>query len=103
MAKAAQAFWLPPHLEPLRQYFTIAAYEAAHARVALGVKIPSDLSRTERKVAILLVRAINPDEILKDYEEALARGVGDEKLKEHKDRKELPVIMCGVVASGNIR
>lgn len=55
-----------------------------------------ELKLTPAKLALLLVRAINPDHILGQVEEALLRGVKHETLKGHKDRGELPTLVNGI-------
>lgn len=47
-------------------------------------------TRIEIKLALLLVKDVNPHEFLTNQEEAVLRGVSRDKLRGHKDRKELP-------------
>ncbi len=72
--------------------------EAAVARVVLGEKLPASLSESERKVALLLVREINPDETIEQGEEAILRGLKKDTLKGYKDDHLYPRLINGTVA-----
>lgn len=53
------------------------------------------LDLTPEKLALLLLRILNPDEIVQQGEEATLRGVRHETLKGYKDGKLLPALVNG--------
>lgn len=54
-----------------------------------------DLTRDDaaEKLALIIVRILNPDEVLSQEEEAKLRGKSRDTLREMKKRKELPEIL----------
>ena len=94
-AKTEVAIALPARLECLRPYFTAEIVEAAMARLILRTKFPDSFDRPQRKLALILIRELNPDELIDQGEEAILRGVKDETLKGHKDEGSFPRFVNG--------
>lgn len=86
-AKSTNKVSLPNHsfeaLEALRPFITEKAKQLAAERLRM----------TDEKVTLLIVKEINPYEILTNQEEALIRGISRDKLRGHKTRKELPPVL----------
>lgn len=82
-------------IEILGPLITARIKKAARGRLVDGTsffaagKVPK-FPRSEIKLALLLVKLVNPYEILTNQEEAILRGVSRGKLASHKERKELP-------------
>ena len=55
------------------------------------------LKLTPEKLMLLMLRRVNPEEIVQKGEEAHLRGVRHETLAGHKDRRELPVLINGIL------
>lgn len=64
--------------------------------IAAGIAIARDRLRlTPEKIALILVRLFNPDEIIEQGEEATLRGLRKETLKAYKDEGLLPRFVNG--------
>lgn len=96
MAKAVADFELPERLRVMRAFYTVVVIEAAMRRLILGESLPDVFTTGEKKAALILVRTLNPDEVLKESEECILRGVSDKTLRGMKQRRELPVVCGGV-------
>lgn len=57
----------------------------------------ADLELTPHKLMLMLKRAVAPDAIILKGDEAELRGVHHDTLKGHKDRRELPPLINGVL------
>lgn len=62
---------------------------AALVDEAMGIAIEK-MKLTPEKLALILVRALNPDENIEKGEEADLRGIDRKILKEYKDARFLP-------------
>lgn len=58
--------------------------------------VKARLKLTDEKLALILVRLINPDELINEGEEAILRGVRPETLKKYKDSDDLPRHVNGI-------
>lgn len=56
------------------------------------------LDLDDEKLALMLVRLINPDEVLTQTEEANLRGLRPETLRSYKDAGEFPRHLGGITA-----
>lgn len=71
-----------PQLASLAPFITEKAKRLAAERLGM----------TDEKVALLIVKAINPYEVLTNQEEAILRGVTRNTISSMKTAKELPPI-----------
>lgn len=71
-----------PQLASLAPFITEKAKRLAAERLGM----------TDEKVALLIVKAINPYEVLTNQEEAIIRGVTRNTISSMKNAKELPPI-----------
>ncbi|MEY2561832.1 MAG: hypothetical protein QOH88_25 [Verrucomicrobiota bacterium] len=69
-----------PQLSNLKPFITKKARQLAAARLRM----------TDEKVALLIVKAINPFEILTNQEEAILRGVTRNTITSMKAAREIP-------------
>lgn len=60
-------------------------------------RVKERLRLTDEKLALMLVRLINPDEIIEQGEEAILRGKKDETLKGYKDEGLFPRFVNGTL------
>lgn len=91
-----QAESIPVNLRAFAPFFTTEIVDAAVARVILGEVPPKEFTKQQKKLCYLLVRALNPDETLHDYEEAILRGVTRNTLTGMKQRGEVPPVCGGI-------
>lgn len=82
-AENAHKAIVTPDLVNLQPFITEEARRLAAKRLGM----------TDQKVALLIVKAVNPYEVLTQEEEAILRGVSRDKLRGHKERKELPHVL----------
>jgi hypothetical protein len=76
------------------EIFKLLQFIAGEKLMADALEIVRDrLELTPDKLALMVVRLINPDEILGEQEEAKVRGVSRNTLRDMKGRGELPVII----------
>lgn len=89
MAKAA-AIQVPERLQALSAFITQSIVDAAVRRVIFkekffnGSKLIVKLEPHEAKIALLIVRELNPYEDLQDEEEALLRGINSDTLRNRR-------------------
>jgi hypothetical protein len=74
---------------PAANLRAVAGDAMMHDALAL---VQARLRLTPEKLAVLLLRQLNPEEILYVPEECRLRGVSDKTLKGMKDGKELPAV-----------